>query len=195
MSKAKLTEADFARGATALGVPVAAIKAVFQVEAPKGGFLADGQVTILPERHWFHKLTKGKWSKAHPDISNAEPGGYGPEGQHQHDRLAKMVGLDREAGLKATSWGKPQIMGFNHALAGFPNLQSFINAMSHSEGAQLDAFINLVRNQPLWLSAIKYGAQTNDWSRFALRYNGKTYAKHGYHTRLAAAYKSFGGGK
>lgn len=193
MGKAKLTEQDFARGATALGVPVAAIKAVFEVEAPKGGFLDDGQVTILPERHWFSKLTGGAFDAKYPDISNPEPGGYGPEGQHQHDRLAKMVKLDRVAALKATSWGKPQIMGLNHDKAGFPNIQAFINAMSHSEGAQLDAFINLIRNQPLWLSALKYGVQTNDWSRFASRYNGKGYAKHDYHGRLAKAYRKHAG--
>ncbi|MGH8028051.1 MAG: N-acetylmuramidase family protein [Pseudoxanthomonas sp.] len=189
MAKPKLNDADFARGASALEVDVPSIKAVFEVEAPLGGFLDDGQVTILFERHKFSQFTKGRYDRSHPHISNPEPGGYGPAGQHQHDRLAEAVALDRDAALKATSWGKPQIMGFNHALAGFPNLQAFITAMHHSEGAQLDAFVNFIRNQPLLLSALR----AKNWSRFAARYNGPAYAKHDYHGRLAKAYRKHGG--
>lgn len=189
MGKAKLTEQDFARAAAALSCSVAAIKAVTKVEAPKGGFLPDGQVTILPERHWFHRLTHGRWTATHPDISNPEAGGYGAEGQHQHDRLQRMTKLDRVNGLMATSWGKFQIMGFNHAAAGFPVLQAFITAMHHSEAAQLDAFVNFIKSDGVLWRALRL----KDWTTFARLYNGKGYAKHNYHGRMADAFKLFGG--
>lgn len=187
--KATLTYTDFARAAAALKCEIAAIRAVCEIEAPAGGFLPDGQVTILPERHWFHQLTKGKFSGTHPTISNPEPGGYGPAGQHQHTRLAKMVALDREAALLATSWGKFQIMGFNHKRAGFPTIQAFINAMHDGEPAQLDTFVTFIKSDPVMHRAL----QKKDWAKFAYRYNGRAYAKHGYHTRLAAAYRKYAG--
>lgn len=178
-----LIEADFARAAAALGCDVPSIKAVCQVEAPKGGFLPDGQVTILFERHIFHRLTNGRFGIS--DISNPQGGGYGAAGQHQHDKLARAVKLDRDAALKSCSWGKFQIMGFNHAAAGHPTLQGFINAMHESEGAQLDAFVAFIRNDPRMHKALR----ERNWSEFARRYNGPAYAEHGYHTRLAAAYE------
>ena len=177
-----LTDDDFARAAEALGCDVAAIKAVCQVEAPRGGFLPDGQVTILFERHKFWQLTQGRHGLS--DISNPKAGGYGAAGQHQHDKLARAVALDRDAALKSCSWGKFQIMGFNHEAAGHPTLQGFINAMHESEGAQLDAFVAFIRNDPRMHRALR----ERDWSEFARLYNGPAYAEHGYHTRMATAY-------
>ncbi|WP_373427998.1 N-acetylmuramidase domain-containing protein, partial [Chryseobacterium sp. WLY505] len=46
-----LTEQDYINAAKELGCEVSAIKAVSEVEAPKGGFQADGTPTILFERH------------------------------------------------------------------------------------------------------------------------------------------------
>ena len=75
-------------------------------------------------------------------------------------------------------------MGFNFEKAGFPNLQSFINAMYRSEGAQLLAFVNFVKNEGL----DKY-LKKQDWAGFARRYNGSGYAKNKYDLKLANAYK------
>ncbi len=58
MKKPVLTDADYIRAAKVLKCEVAAIKAVTSVEAPKGGFLNDGRVRILFERHKFHKYVK-----------------------------------------------------------------------------------------------------------------------------------------
>ena len=53
---APLTSADFARAAAALGCVPAAVRAVVEVES-KGGFLPDGRVRILFERHKFSAFT------------------------------------------------------------------------------------------------------------------------------------------
>lgn len=179
--KPVLTAADFERAAAKLGCEVAAVKAVCQVEAPKGGFLPDGQPTILFERHKFYQFTKGRFGIS--DISSPQAGGYGPEGQYQHDKLARAAALDRDAALKSASWGKFQIMGFNWQACGFDGLQSFINAMYRSEGAQLDAFVAFILSEGL---ADELREQR--WADFARRYNGPGYAANRYDTKLAAAY-------
>lgn len=181
--KPKLTEQDILDGAEALNVTPREFKTILQVEAPKGGFLDDGQVTILYERHIFHKLTGGVYSAKYPLISNAKSGGYGAEGQNQHNRLAQAVALNRDAALKSTSWGKPQIMGFNYAAAGFETLQDFITAMHESEQRQIEAFISFLRKD-------KGGKmipmlREHRWMDLAMAYNGAPeYAK-----RLQAAYR------
>lgn len=183
MTKPTITTADYQRAAASLGVDVATVRAVTEVEARGTGFLDSGEPVILFERHVFHRLTSGLYSARHPDISNATPGGYGPSSQ-QHARLQKAAALDREMALQSASWGLFQIMGFNHAAAGHPTLQGFINAMYRSEGDHLDAFVAFVRSEPAMHRALK----ARNWAEFARRYNGPAYAANRYDTRLAAAY-------
>lgn len=183
-----LTESDFQAAATALDAPVAAIKAVCEVEAPGRGFWPSGEPRVLFERHKFYSYTDGRFYKDHPDLCNPRSGGYGPESK-QHDRLQRAVKLDRAAALKATSWGRFQILGINYNQAGFPTLQAFINAMYDSEQAQLRAFVTFVRNDSRLLRALR----ALDWPAFAEVYNGPGYRKHQYDTRLAAAFKTHGG--
>ncbi|RYF34848.1 MAG: N-acetylmuramidase family protein [Comamonadaceae bacterium] len=182
--KNKLSDDDFQRAATLLRCPVAAIRAVCAVEAPGGGFLPNGQPTILFERHQFSKRTGRQFDKSNPDISNAARGGY-KGGEAEHSRLAAATRLDRDAALQSTSWGKFQIMGFNYGAAGFASLQSFINAMYASEGAQLDAFVAFILSERL------DGAMREErWADFARRYNGPAFAANRYDTKLAAAFKA-----
>lgn len=175
---------DFQRAAAVIGCDVAAIRAVCAVEAPRGGFLPDGQPTILFERHQFSKRTGGKFDASNPSISNPKRGGY-VGGAGEHLRLQQAAALDRDAALKSASWGKFQIMGFNYAACGFPSLQSFINAMYHSEGAQLDAFIAFVKHEGL-----ADELREHRWADFARRYNGPDYAANRYDDKLAGAYEA-----
>lgn len=183
--KPTLTEADFQRAAGVLNCEVAAIKAVCQVEAPRGGFLADGRPTILFERHKFSQFTMGVYDAKYPDISNRKAGGYGADGAHQHERLARAAVLEREPALKSASWGKFQLMGFNYAACGFITLQSFINAMYQSEGAQLNAFVGFIIHEGL-----ADELRQHRWADFARRYNGPNYAINRYDTKMAAAYRA-----
>lgn len=182
-AKSVLTESDYADAARELGVDVAAVKAVCEVEAPRGGFQKDGQPVILFERHLFSRYTHGKWDNAHPDISNPKPGGYGAS-LAQHGRLQRAAKLDREAALKAASWGKFQILGVNHKRAGFAKLQDFINAMYEDEQAQLAAFVSFIETDPALHEALK----EHNWAEFARIYNGRNYAINRYDVKLAAAH-------
>lgn len=185
--KPPLTEGDYARAAGVLNCQVAAVKAVCAVEAPKGGFLADGRPTILFERHQFSRRTAGKWDESHPTISSKQRGGY-VGGGAEHSRLELAASLDRNAALMSASWGKFQIMGFNHVTAGHDDLQSFVNAMYRSEGAQLDAFVSfLLRDSGGRMATALRGQK---WADFARMYNGPAYAENRYDTKLAAAFKA-----
>ena len=185
MTKPKLTEKDYSIAAAAIDCSVAVIKAVCQVEAPRGGFLPSGEPTILFERHQFSKRTERRFDISHPHISNRKPGGY-KGNQQEHDRLAEAVDLDRDAAMESTSWGKFQIMGFNHEPAGFESLQAFINAMYESEGRQLNAFVAFIQHEGLAVFLRRH-----QWAEFARRYNGVNYAINSYDTKLAAAHKTF----
>ncbi|RDI25169.1 uncharacterized protein DUF3380 [Pseudacidovorax intermedius] len=180
--KPVLTPADFARAAATLGCEIAAIQAVCQVEAPRGGFLPDGRPVILFERHQFSRRTGRAYDASYPDISSPKPGGY-IGGAAEHDRLARAAALDRPMALQSASWGRFQIMGFNYEACGFSSLQSFINAMYRSEGDQLDAFVEFIASEGL-----ADELREHRWADFARRYNGPEYAANRYDTKLAAAY-------
>lgn len=183
-TKPILTEEDFERAAKELNCDVAAIKAVCEVEAPKGGFLDDGRPTILFERHKFHKFTGGRFSAQHPDISSSKPGGYGAAGAHQWRRFSQAFALDPKAAMKSCSWGKFQIMGFNFKSAGFDTIDAFVDAMKVSEGEQLLAFVNIIKS-----FALADELKGHQWLRFAAAYNGPNYRINHYDTKLAAAHK------
>lgn len=182
MSKS-LVEEDFRWAAQAIGCDVRAVKAVCKVEAPRGGFLASGEPAILFERHIFSRLTNRRYDNTAPDLSNKTPGGYSG-GQAEHKRLARAAALDRNAALKAASWGKFQILGSNFKQAGFGSLQEFINAMYVSERTQLEAFVSFIKADLRLVAALR----NRDWKTFARIYNGPNYAINKYDTKLATAY-------
>jgi len=179
-----LAEDDYCRAAAALGCEVAAIRAVIAVES-RGGFLPDGRPRILFERHVFHRLTGGRFDGGHRQISARLPGGY-RGGALEYARLEQALALERAAALRSTSWGAFQIMGFNHAPAGFAEVEEFVAAMVSGEAAQLDAFVAFLRHEGL---ARMLGER--DWTGFARRYNGPGFRRNGYDERLASAYARF----
>lgn len=170
------------RAATKLSCPVAAVRAVIDVES-RGGFLPDGRPKILFERHYFCRLTKGVHDKKHPDISNKKWGGY-KGGPAEYERLNRAVALDRKCALQSASWGAFQIMGANFKIAGFKDVEEFVGAMVAGEPDQLDAFVNFVENTNL-----DDELRRLDWIGFARGYNGPAYKANKYDEKLAAAYR------
>lgn len=182
---------DYQNAANQLGVPVAAVKAVTEVESLGAGFLSDGRPKILFERHVFRKrlIEKGISVQNTPsDIVNAAAGGY-QGGVKEHERLDRAAKIDRDAALESASWGLFQIMGYHWKTLGYPTLQAFINAMYKDEASQLDAFVRFVKADNRLLRALK----SQDWATFARIYNGPNYAANKYDTKLADAFKRAGG--
>lgn len=171
-----------------LGVGVPELLAVLAVESKTCGFLPDRRPLILFERHIFHKRTGGRFSADHPDISNPVAGGYAGMAK-EYPRLQQAIALDRSAALMSASWGAGQIMGFNHAMAGFADVETMVGAMQESEDGQLEAMGNFLKAANLVKFLI-----SRDWASFARGYNGPAFAKNKYDVRLAGAFEQYSSG-
>ena len=183
-----IDEADYHRAAERLDCEVAAVKAVAKVESRGGGFLADKRPKILFESRWFHKLTDGRFDQSHPEISTPTWVRNYRGGAGEYDRLAIALGLDREAALKAASWGMFQILGVNHGVAGVPEVEDFVKSQMESEGAHLDAFVGFVIGNRL-----DDELRDKRWADFARGYNGPGYRQNRYDEKMADAYADFAG--
>jgi hypothetical protein len=182
---APLHDRDYERAAHTLGCTVAALRAVAQVESAGGGFLDDRRPKILFERHVFHARTAGVHSARHSNVSWPQRGGY-LGGTREYDRLAQAIKLNRKAALESTSWGKFQLMGFNHKACGHSTVAKFVAAMVSGEPAQLAAFVAFIQSRKLADELVR-----RDWSAFAQGYNGPAFAENAYDRRMADAYAVF----
>ena len=189
-----LQQADFQAAADTLGVDVASIMAVTEVEARKSGFYPEGEPIVLFERHKFYKFLSEKRgiaphvSAQNPSLCNPKSGGY-IGGRSEWFRLQNACAIDRECALMSASYGLFQIMGFNFAYCGFDNVEDFVTAVSTSEAAQLQAFCAFVshKDNAGMLAALR----AQDWAGFARRYNGASYAQNDYDHKLMAAHRRY----
>jgi hypothetical protein len=171
-----------------LEVGIAELLAVLAVESRSCGFLPDRRPIILFERHVFHQRTHGRFSAQNPDISNPSAGGY--EGREkEYQRLDRAIQLDRTAALMSASWGAGQVMGFNHASAGFDDVESMVQAMYASEDAQLAAVAAFLKKN----NFVRF-LKARDWTALARGYNGAEFAKNKYDLRLAGAFQQYAAG-
>lgn len=174
----------FAQAARRLGCEEAAIRAVWDVEAAGRHFLPDGSVIRRFEPHHFPRR---HW----PALGFAPRAGEAPWRaslrQSSEAMFRAAARIDREAACAATSWGAPQIMGFNHADAGFDSAGAMVMHMAAGGPQQLGAFVQLIEGWGL-ASALR----AHDWEGFARRYNGsgqvETYAR-----RIEAAWRRHAG--
>jgi len=186
----RITEHDFENAAQKLGCEVAAVKAVVKVEAGRGGgFLLDKRPKILFESRWFHKLTNAQYDNTHPHLSTPTWVRNYIGGSGEYARLEEAIKLNRQAALKASSWGSFQILGVNFRLAGFNSVERFVKAQVISEGEHLKAFVNFVRG-----NSLDDELRDKRWADFAKRYNGPGYKQNRYDEKMAAAYEEYSEG-
>lgn len=187
-----LTEAALQRGADRLGVPLAVIKAVNEVESRGQGFLADGRPVILYERHIMHRQLKAAGLDAdaladrHPALVNPRRGGY-LGGAAEHGRINQASLIDRACALASASWGLFQIMGFHWRALGYDSAEHFARLMARSEPDQFDAFMRFIEANP----ALHKALQARKWDRFAAGYNGPDYRANAYDLKLARAFERY----
>lgn len=169
-SRAPLTAEDFAAVAADLGCEPAAVQAVVEVESGSlGAFGADGRPIILYEPHIFSRRTERRYDATHPTISYRtwDASKYPRTQEGRWEQLRQAYALSPQDAVASASWGKFQIMGFNHAACGFPDPKSFVADMCRSEAQQLRAFAAFVRANNL-----ADELQRKDWEGFAAGYNG-----------------------
>lgn len=191
-NRKQLSESDMEKAAARLGVPVASIKAVNQIESAGAGFLPDGRVKILYERHVMYRQLAAQGMDAaalaakYPAIVNQQRGGY-IGGTGEYARLAEAGKIHAESAREACSWGQYQIMGYHWNSLGYESIKAFVTAMNASEPAQLDAFIRFIEADPALYKALN----GRKWAEFARLYNGPSYKENLYDIKLARAYERF----
>lgn len=190
MTAKKLTQDDYSRAAAALNVPVAAVRAVTEVESKGSGFLPDGRPVILFERHIMRRQLEKVGRKdidelqaKFPSYVNRQPGGY-KGGAAEHERFGIAATIHRQCAIESCSWGLFQVLGVHWKLLGYASVQDFVNAMYRSEAEHMDCFVRFIRANPNLLRALR----AQDWAAFAAGYNGPLYRTNQYDTKLAAAY-------
>ncbi len=189
-----LGQADIEKAAEDLGVAVAAVMAVNEVESLGRGFLPDGRPVILFERHVMHRLLAEAGYDADataarfPNVVHQRRGGYAG-GAAEHARLATACGIDRACALQSASWGQYQIMGYHWQTCGYDSVEAFVEAMRSGEAAHLEAFVRFVAADPALHKALK----GRKWAEFAKLYNGPAYRENLYDQRLARAYARYSG--
>jgi hypothetical protein len=191
---AHLKDADLVKAAAVLGVPVAAIRAVNEVESRGQGFLPDGRPVILFERHKFFKaLAERKIDPAplaakYPNIVSSTAGGY-MGGAAEYTRLASAERINADAAHESASWGAFQIMGFHWKRLEYSSIADFVARMQQSEADHLDGFVRFIAADTALLAALK----GRKWAAFAKGYNGPDYARNLYDAKLAQAYAKYAG--
>jgi hypothetical protein len=190
---AHLSDRDLVQAADLLGVPVAAIRAVNEVESRGQGFLpGDGRPVILFERHVFYKELKSRKIDAdalaakYPNLVSSTRGGY-MGGASEYSRLTEAVRLNSDAANESASWGAFQIMGYHWKALDYSSIDDFVSRMHRSEADHLDAFVRFIAADTALLSALK----GKKWAAFAKGYNGPDYARNLYDAKLAQTYAKY----
>jgi peptidoglycan hydrolase-like protein with peptidoglycan-binding domain len=181
-----LTQADVERAADQLQCESAAINAVIEVESPRTGYLPDGRVVILFERHVFwrqlqaHGIDPATVQAPAAILSQARGGYVG--GVAEYARLAQAIA--REPAVESCSWGRFQIMGYHFQVLGYASASNMATAFASGEVEQMQAFVRFIQSDAELLKALR----SRKWAAFARLYNGPAYAENLYDVKLAKAY-------
>lgn len=182
----KLTDEDFRIVAEELGVEVAAIKAVVSIEAGTAmkGFWAPGVPVVNFERSMYNRYRNSVRSPG--SKGEKVPQGLAGYALQEWTQLVNARKVNADAANMGTFWGMFQIGGFNYRLCGCESVGEMVTLMSYSELEQLELFATFIENAGM-LPDLK----AKNWAGFARKYNGASYARRGYHTKMAAAYRKF----
>lgn len=176
------TETDIAGFAAQLGCTVKQIKAIAAVESAGGGFTKSGRPKILFERHYFWRLTNGRFGLR--TCSNAKAGGYSED---SWEKLCLAACLDPDAAFSSASWGKFQVMGAHWNKLDYRSPIAMAYSMTRSEGDHYEALVRYIKAFGLVEEARALSTNPEDNRPFAAGYNGSGYRKFSYHSKLAKA--------
>ncbi|QDD90580.1 N-acetylmuramidase domain-containing protein [Pseudomonas oryzihabitans] len=193
-----LEDKDIREAAADLECEPGLIYAIAKQESSHSSFIEmDGEKipSILYERHHFKRLAQNEaLQSSHSDIYGSPyrrakklrdgsyidsktlekiqlADTYGPSGRFQYERLIRAYRLNKDAALQASSWGKFQIMGFNHKAAGYETVKDFTRAMSMGDGEHIKAFLKFAKSNTVLLR----GLRTKNFETIAQGHNGKNW--------------------
>ncbi|BCM83573.1 N-acetylmuramidase domain-containing protein [Methylobacterium indicum] len=203
MNLANTIIAAILAAAPAQGVEPAGLLAVVQTETGGRPFEtadldpSDGiEPCMLYERHVAYRLFKAKGAAALKEAKRqglVVPKWQGPGSPQYADQktsagrlalIARAAALDPEIAYASCSIGLFQVMGGNHAAAGFGSAKEMHDVLTRGGiEAHIACGIAFMRSKGL----LKHLA-ARDWAAFAKGYNGTAYKKNAYDRKLADAY-------
>lgn len=182
-----LKHEDLVEAANYLGVELAAIMAVSEVESRGRGFFTNGLPAILYERHIMrrrliaYKIDPIPFITSSPDIVNTSTGGY-VGGIAEYGRLERAKEIHVPSARESCSWGAYQIMGFHWKRLGYESIEDYVTKMKANESEHLKAFVKFIETDDALHTALK----KRDWPTFATIYNGKAHQQ--YDVKMAVAF-------
>lgn len=179
-----LDDIDLPKLGALIGVGEDELHAFLDVETRGHGFDEQGRPLILFEPHIFYRLLSGsERDRAVTQGLAYRTYGEKPYPRDSYPRLIAAYKINPSAALKATSWGLGQVLGDNHKAAGYATVEEFVDAMLADEENHLKASVNFIISKGLapFLRA-------HQWDRFANGYNGSSYKKNRYDTKMAESF-------
>jgi len=198
MANLFLGDKDLEDAANALGVPLAAMKAVYKVESNGSGFV--GRLPkILFEGHVFwRRLQEAGLRPAELQVGNEDliypkwTKAYYKGGAAEHQRLQRAKIIHEQAALESASWGLFQIMGYHWKPLGYDSVNHFAEKMAEHEREQLQAFVRFLQvNTTRDKRSLAEVLSAQDWASFAYAYNGPKYRENRYDDKLRKAFCAY----
>lgn len=172
---------DFVKQAVKLTqtqIPLARLLAFIEVESGGRGFDASGKKLILQfEALVFSKATgiarskdnNWAWDENVVDVQSAEWKAFN-----------EAFKIDKVKAMESTSWGLPQIMGFNYKQAGYDSVDAMLDDYKKGELNQVVSLIKFIQNSSKLYKAVL----EQDYEEIASIYNGRLHralaAKNGW---------------
>lgn len=172
-----------------IGTDIATLKAVFEVEAAGKFFNSDGS---LPRRFEPHHFPRQFWDALGFTVKKGQAAWRASLKLSTSARRAmfdRAENINTEDAFDASSWGAPQIMGFNAELAGHNSAVEMVDAMQEGADQQVMAFFNFVVN-----AGLDTHLRSQNWLAFAAGYNGDGQAPV-YAAKIESAYRRQSGGR
>lgn len=172
------------------------IKAVATVESGTGAYTNDGLVKILWERHLFYRYIKRTVyfvGYKNEFISHPEGGGYtidinDNKVNDSWEKLSYAVCIDPDSALQSISIGKFQVLGKYYKQMGYTHPLEMLWDARNSEYAHYKMLANYILNVANLKNAfLKISKNAETCRAFAKGYNGSSYIKFNYHTKIAKA--------
>ncbi len=173
------------------GVDPAALLALVEIES--GGKVSvriDGvpRPLIRFEGHYFDRRLSGtKRARARSEgLASPKAGAVkNPRGQAARWAMYRRAAeIDPKAAIESVSWGIGQVMGAHWAWLGHASADALFDEANGGLEGQLRLMLRFVEK-----SGIMPHLKARRWRDVARIYNGPAYARHAYHTKLAAAEK------
>lgn len=174
-----------------LGCEEAALLAVIEVESAGKVFAkvnGRNEPLIRFEGHYFdRRLSGSKRTRARAaGLANPKAGAVAnPPSQAERWRmLDRAIEIDAKAALESVSLGLGQVMGAHWAWLGYASVDEMVNVARSGVPGQIELMVRYIDK-----AGLTAALRRRDWRAFAKGYNGPGYAKWGYHTKMAKAYR------